>query len=179
MSCATAERLQQTRLHRHQLNPYRVQFHVNYSLIKKKNLDVKSEDASPHRASLSASHHHPITHNLTVHLLSPLPPPSHSQWEGNNYSRWIQRTSDNRLWLKGEKAWPERNDDRSHRGRVMNKASDRKRCFFKNPGTLSGEGGKRGWRYACVKSIFNKCREDMPVWVQVHVRLPRFAARWM
>lgn len=51
----------------------------NFMLItlwfKKKFLDVKSEDAFPHSAPVSASHHHPIIHNLTVHLLSPLPPP--------------------------------------------------------------------------------------------------------
>lgn len=61
-------------------------------------LDVKSEDALP--LSAAASYHHPIMHGLTVHLLSPPPPPFHREWEGNNYSHWIQKTSDNRLWLK-------------------------------------------------------------------------------
>ncbi len=45
------------------------------SLCFKKIPDVKPEDAFPHNAPLSASHHHLITHDLTVHLLSPLPLP--------------------------------------------------------------------------------------------------------
>lgn len=44
--------------------------------LRKNALDVKSEDAFPHSAALSASRHHLITHDLTVHLLSPPPPPS-------------------------------------------------------------------------------------------------------
>lgn len=38
---------------------------------KKRLTDVKWGDASPHSA---ASHHHPIIHDLTVHLLKPPPP---------------------------------------------------------------------------------------------------------
>lgn len=90
--------------------------------LRKNALDVKSEDAFPHSAALSASHHHLITHDLTVHLLSPPPPPSLSQWEGNNYPHWIQKTSDSRLWLKGKKrtTWEQQRPQPPPTGRVIN-----------------------------------------------------------
>lgn len=99
--------------------------------LRKNALDVKSEDAFPHSAALSASHHHLITHDLTVHLLSPPPPPSLSQWEGNNYPHWIQKTSDSRLWLKGKKrtTWEQQRPQPPPTGRVINlkkKGSERK-----------------------------------------------------
>lgn len=87
---------------------------------------MKSEDAFPHSAALSASRHHLITHDLTVHLLSPPPPPSLppslSQWEGNNYPHWIQKTSDSRLWLKGKKrtTWEQQRPQPPPTGRVIN-----------------------------------------------------------
>lgn len=94
--------------------------------LRKNALDVKSEDAFPHSAALSASRHHLITHDLTVHLLSPPPPPSLppslSQWEGNNYPHWIQKTSDSRLWLKGKKrtTWEQQRPQPPPTGRVIN-----------------------------------------------------------
>lgn len=139
---------------------------------------VKPEDAFPHSAALSASHHHLINTRSDCPPAQPAPPPVHSQWEGNNYSHWIQKTSDNRLWLKGKNAWPASDGNRSlqRRRRVVNlkKASERGRAELlfrkkkKNPITHSVE-----WRYTSVTKSSSNKREDMTCLCEfkVHFRL--------
>lgn len=131
---------------------------------------MKTDDVSRHGCTTLSLP--PSSHNTGCDCppAQPAPPPFHSQQEGNNYSRWIQRTSDNQPLAQGENARPERSSGRwikRRRGVVIKnlRQEDQAELLFKWHTHTHTEL----WHYVSVKSIFNKCEQGHDTKVQAGV----------